>query len=111
MTLTINPPSLVSKNKFMKTHLHQIITAKNNDQYINGVNHQIQDAIAAAFWAGESKARAEERESNRIAAKNAPNTRYRGIVAKTLESFNLGAVEGLRDESSELLGWDFELTQ
>ena len=108
--MTINPPSLVSKIKFMKT-LNQIITAKKNGEYIEGVNHQIQDAIAAAFWAGESKARAEERESNRIAAKNAPDTRYRGIVAKTLESFNVGAVEGLRDESSELLSWDFELTR
>lgn len=95
----------------MKTHLHQIITAKNNGQLIDGISKEVQDAIAAVFWAGEAKARAEERQLNRIAAENAPKSRYKNIIAKTLANFNPSAVEGLQREKAEFLSWDFELSK
>ena len=92
----------------MKTDTHSIdhvMLHKNAGKYAPNIPHGVQDAIAAAYWAGQSAARAEEREANRVAIASAPSTRYHKIVAKALAGVNTSAVEGLTSEAAEISSW------
>lgn len=88
-----------------------VMRHKNNCEYAPNIPHGIQDAIAAAWWAGESHARAQERTMNRAAKDNLPQSRYHRLVAKVADLFNSHSAEGLQDESAEISGWQHDFTE
>jgi hypothetical protein len=93
----------------MKYTLGYILKHKNNCQYAPNIPEGIQDMVAVAYWAGEAKARAEERESIRDIKKTIPLGRYHRMVGKILSFFNDTSIEGLKNEHDEFIGWDFDL--
>lgn len=88
--------------------LGYILKHKNNCEHAPNIPNGIQDAISAAYWAGEAKGRAEEREAIREAKNAIPRGRYHRMIDKALAFFNDKSVEGLKGEHAEFLGWDFD---
>lgn len=93
----------------MKTKLGAVIEARNKSKFVEGVDQNVQNAIAAAFWAGQSDARMEERAANESIKNNLPKTRYYKLAAKISNLFNSRGINGLKEEKEELFSWDFEL--
>ena len=93
----------------MKITIRRIIDAANKSESIEGVDGEIISAIGAAYWIGQSSARAEEREKNLIVKKNLPASRYHKLVSSVAGMFQSNAVEGLKSEVNEMGSWDYNL--
>ncbi len=92
-----------------KISVQEIINYKKVCAYAPNIDHGIQDLVAAAYWAGEAKARSEERAANLAAASQAPKSRYRKLLRACIEKFNTSGIEGLMAESMEFSEWSHEI--
>jgi len=88
----------------MEITLSKILDAANNIEEIDGISPEIIRLVGAAYCAGQSDARAEERLLNRMAASRAIRSRYWRLVKNTTDLFNQRAVDGLRQEAAEFKG-------
>lgn len=97
------------------------IIAKVENEYESGaITTDIEKAIAAAYWAGQSKMRGIITEQVAQRLNSLPESRYHNVARAAAEHVCLGVnginpnyLRGRGDsghgEAAEILGWDFDL--
>ena len=99
----------------MKTYTLEELLNAHNHHSLNGVDDQTLAAISAAYWAGQSQARAEERGNLRERVRTLFTHKFGKLLRKIIDHLapydQLKATEGLKSEHEEFLTWDFNFTK